>query len=48
MKCKCKKICKKSESILSFRYQINIEGANMRSVKACAPRWTFSFISANW
>jgi len=24
------------------------EGANMRPVKACMPRWTFSFISANW
>jgi len=24
------------------------EAAHMRSVKACAPRWTFSFISANW
>jgi len=22
--------------------------ANMRPVKACASRWTFSFISANW
>jgi len=20
----------------------------MRPVKACAPRWTFSFLSANW
>jgi len=49
MKCKCKKNCRKSESILSFSYQnIITEGANMRPVKAPAPRWTFSFISANW
>jgi len=42
------KICRKSESILSFSYENTItEGANMRPVKACAPRWTFSFISAN-
>jgi len=38
----------KAESILSFSYQNIITGANMRPVKACAPRWTFSFISANW
>jgi len=44
-----KKICGKAESILSFSYQnIITEGANMRPVKACAPRWSFSFISANW
>jgi len=24
------------------------EGANMKPVKACAPRWTFSSIRANW
>jgi len=24
------------------------EEANMRPVKACATRWTFSFISASW
>jgi len=31
MKCMCKKICRKSESILSFSYQnIITEGANMR------------------
>jgi len=24
------------------------EGANMRPVKACAPWWTFFFISSNW
>jgi len=50
MKCKCKKICRQVEPILSFSYQniIITEGANMRPVKACAPRWTFSFISANW
>jgi len=24
------------------------EEANMRPVKACAPRWTFLFISASW
>jgi len=40
---------RKSESIVSFSYQnIIAEGANMRPVKACAPRWTFSFISVNW
>jgi len=49
MKCKCKKNCWKAESILSFSYEnIITEGANMRAVKVCAPRWTFSFISANW
>jgi len=49
MKCKCKKICSKSESILPFSYQdIITEGANMRPAKACGPRWTFSFISGNW
>jgi len=38
------KICKKAESILSFWYQnIITEGANMRQVKAFAPRWTFFF-----
>jgi len=49
MKCKCKQNCRKAESILSFSYQnIITEGANKRQVKACAPRWMFSFISANW
>jgi len=49
MKCKCKKNCKKSESVLSFSYQnIITEGANMWPVKACAPPRTFSFNSANW
>jgi len=49
VKCKCKKICRKAESILSFSYEnIITQEANMRPVKACAPRWTFSFISANW
>jgi len=49
MKCKCKKNRSISESILSFSYQnIITEGANMRPVKACGPRWTFSFISTNW
>ena len=49
MKCKCKKNWRKSESILSFSYQnIIAEGANMRPVKARAPRWMFSFISTNW
>jgi len=49
MKCKCKKNCRKSESILSFSYEnIITKGATTRPVKACAPRWTFSFISANW
>jgi len=49
MKCKVGEICRKSESILSFSYQnIITEVANMRPVKACAPRVTFSFISANW
>jgi len=44
-----KKNFRKSESILSFIYEnIITEGANMRQVKACATRWTFSFISANW
>jgi len=48
MKCKCKKICRKAEPIPSFSYEnTTIEGANMWPVKACAPRWTFSFISAN-
>jgi len=43
------KICRKAESILSFSYQnIITEGANMRQVKAFAPRWTFFFIDANW
>jgi len=47
MKCKCKKICRKSESILSFSYDnVITEGANMRPVKACAPQLTFSFISS--
>jgi len=33
------KICRKAESILSFSYQnIITEGANMRQVKAFAPR----------
>jgi len=33
MKCKCKKICRKSDAILSFSYQnIVTEGANMRLV----------------
>jgi len=49
MKFKCKKINRKAESILSFSYQNIITGGpNMRPVKACGPRWTFSFISANW
>jgi len=49
MKCECKNICRKAESILSFSYQnIITEGTNMRPVKASAPQWTFSFISANW
>jgi len=49
MKYKCKKFCTKSDSILSFSYENTItEKANMRPVKACASRWTFSFISANW
>jgi len=49
MKCKCKKNCNKSESILSFSYEnIITEGANMRPVKARAPRWMFSLITANW
>jgi len=49
IKCKCKKNYRKSESVLSFDYEnIITEGANMRPVKGCAPRWTFSFISANW
>jgi len=49
MKYKCKKKCRKSESILPISYEnIITEGANMRPVKVCAPRWTFSFISANW
>jgi len=30
------------------KYLIITEAANMRPVKACAPRWTFSFISTNW
>jgi len=42
MKCKCKKICRKAEPILSFSSE-----ANMTPVKACAPRWMFSFSSAN-
>jgi len=42
------KNCRKAKSILSFSYEnIIAEVANMRPVKACAPRWTFSFISAN-
>jgi len=49
MKCKCKKICRNSESVLSFSYEnIITEGANMSPVKAYVPRWMFSFISANW
>jgi len=49
MKCKCKKIYRKAESILSFsHHNIITEGENMSPVKACAPRWTFSFINANW
>jgi len=48
MKCKCKNICRKAEWILSFSYQnIITERSNIRPVKSCAPRWTFSFISAN-
>jgi len=38
----------KAESILPFSYQNITEGANMKPVKACAPRRTFSFIIANW
>jgi len=38
-----------TKSILSFSYENTItEGANVRAVKAWAPWWTFSFISANW
>jgi len=38
-----------SKTNLSFSYQnIITEEDNMRPVKACAPRWTFCFISANW
>jgi len=49
MKCQRKKVCRKAESILSFSYQnIITEEANIRPVKACAQRWMFSFISANW
>jgi len=49
IKCKCRKSCRKSESSLPFSYEnIISKAANMRPVKACAPRWTFSFISANW
>jgi len=34
-----KKICRKSEQILSFSYEnIIVEVANMRPVKACAQR----------
>jgi len=41
--------CRKSESNLPFSYEnIITEGTNMSPVKACAPPWTFSFISANW
>jgi len=37
MKCKHKKIGKKSGSILPFSYEnIITEGANMRPIKACA------------
>jgi len=36
MKCKCKKICRKSESSLSFSYQNTVtEGTNLRLIKAC-------------
>jgi len=39
MKCTCTKNCRKSESSLSFSYENTMtEGANMRPVKACAPR----------
>jgi len=39
MKCKCKKIFKKAGSIPWFSYEnIITEGANMRPIKACAPR----------
>jgi len=49
IKWKCKKNCRKSESILLLSYENTItEGANMVPVKVCSPRWTFSFISANW
>jgi len=38
MKCKCKKICRKSESSLSLSYENTItEGANIRPVKAVRP-----------
>jgi len=43
------KICKKLESSLSFSYENTVtEGTNLRPVLSSAPRWTFSFINANW
>jgi len=39
----------KSESSLLFSYEnIITKAANMRTVKACAPRWRLSFVSSNW
>jgi len=46
MKCKCKKIAGKQNH--SYSSIIKTEGANMRPVKVCAPRWTFYIISTNW
>jgi len=50
MKCKCKRKFAGNQS-QSYRSVIKTslpERTNMRPVKACAPRWTLSFFSANW
>jgi len=47
MKCKCKKLQESRINPIVHYENIIAEEANMRPVKACAPRWTFSFISAN-
>jgi len=49
MKCEYRKICRKSESILSFSFENSCYYRN--KPEACqnsAPWWTFSFISTNW
>jgi len=49
MKCKCKKSLQeiKIKPIVQISKR-HYRRSNMRPVNACAPRWTFSFISTNW
>jgi len=48
MKRKLYKIARNQNQSYRSVIKTHTEGANVWSVKACAPRWTLSFISANW